>query len=148
MANKLHVYINNPTAGGTDGTAASDNGAQTNPIMASLVVDDNTDAEVAVKCALRCDSGYHTQGNTVLSFVDSQGTAVTSNYYKLATDNNYASSAAALTGASWSDTLTISTSIEDTNTVFWVKLSAAKGTSASNDTSVSLKREAITEAAT
>lgn len=56
MANAyLNVYMNNPTADGTDGTQVSTDGANTSPISATL---DASKAESSViKCALRCESG-------------------------------------------------------------------------------------------
>ena len=145
MANLMKIYINNPTADGTDGTAASEGGVQTNPIAADLAVTDTDAAEVAVKCALRCDSGYKTTGNTTLKFVNSLGNDYTSDNYKLAKDDSYANGAAAIAGATWSDTLAYTESLGATNTIFWVKLKAAAGTAPTNDTSISLKHEETVE---
>jgi hypothetical protein len=56
MANQLHIYTNNPTAGKTDGTEAS-SGTGLTPISVTL---DASQAEAkAVKCAVRCDTGYY-----------------------------------------------------------------------------------------
>ena len=82
MANQLHIYYGNPTANATDGTEAS-SGTELSPIAVTL---DASQAEAkAVKCAVRCDTGYYIEGNTTISFV---GTNTAK--WKVAEDNNYA----------------------------------------------------------
>lgn len=65
MANEyFHIYMNSPTAGGTDGTAVSEDHAFTAPISAVL---NATNAESKIiKLAVRCESGYETVGNVTL----------------------------------------------------------------------------------
>lgn len=142
----LKIYTNNPTAAGTDGTEVSENGAQTMPISASLVVTSSVGASEAIKLAARCDSGYQTTGNVVLKFVDSTGTDYTSTNYKLAEDNNYSSATDALENASWVDSVTITSVVDATNTIFWAKLSAPAGATPANDTSISLFHSETIEA--
>lgn len=120
MAN-IHVYYGNPTAGGTDGTAASESGAQTSPITA--VLDASQAEEVVIPLALRCDSGYTTVGNTVVSL-----TGTTAAKWSLCATEN----------GTYASTLTISTAIGATNTVFYAKATSASSESAANDTSVSI----------
>ena len=63
MANQIHIYTNNPTAAGTDGTLVSEENAMTTPISAILAVTAATGASKAVKCAVRCDAGYAVRGD-------------------------------------------------------------------------------------
>lgn len=147
----LHVYTNNPTASATDGTQVSEEHALTSPISGTLTVTADTGADVAVKCAVRCDSGYQTTGDTVLSFYTYDSTAktysaYTGSNYKIAADNNYADATTALSSATWGTTLTISDVIGATNKVFWVKMSAAAGATPVKDTSVAIHHTEITEA--
>lgn len=143
MAANLKIYTGTVTAGGTDGTAVSE-GTGSAPITASLVVSDTAGAETAIKCAIRCGSGYTTTGDTILktvvdqsgSWVDYSGANV-----KLAADNNYADGAAAISGATWENSLTIS-NLGATNIIFWVKMSAAAGATPDNDSSVAIYHNA------
>ena len=64
MANQLHIYYGNPTAGYTDGTEAS-SGTELSPI--SVTLDASQSEAKAVKCAVRCDTGYYIEGNTILA---------------------------------------------------------------------------------
>ena len=63
----INLYNGNPTAGLADGTLVSTAGAQTNPVAFTL--DASQSESATAKLALRCESGYHTTGNTVISFV-------------------------------------------------------------------------------
>ena len=82
MANQLHIYYGNPTAGSTDGTEAS-SGTELSPI--SVTLDASKEEQKAVKCAVRCDSGYYIEGSTAIKFVG-DGSAK----WRAAADNNYA----------------------------------------------------------
>ena len=70
------------------------------------------------------------------SWVDYSGADV-----KLAADNNYADGAAAISGATWENSLTIS-NLGATNIIFWVKMSAAAGATPDNDSSVAIYHNA------
>ena len=72
----INVYNNNPTTGGTDGNAVSQNGAQTNPV--SVTLDASISQSDTVKLALRCDSGYQTVGNTTIA---ASGTTASSRHW-------------------------------------------------------------------
>ena len=136
----INLYTNNPTAGGTDGTVVSLDGAQTSPISVTL---DKTKAESkAIKCAIRCDTGYKTSGDVTISL-----SGTTASKWKLAKDSNYADAAAALTGATWADSIAISGVGTTANTIFWVKASASTDENPSKDTSVSIKASCTIESA-
>lgn len=79
MANYYHLYTNNPTAGAQDGTIVSENRLMTSPISVAL---DATQAESKIiKCAIRCEDGFESFGDTLLKpkfyngseFVDTGG---------------------------------------------------------------------------
>ena len=138
MANHLHLYMNNPTAGATDGTEIS-SGTETLPI--SVTLDANQSEAKAVKCAVRCDSGYLVDGNTSIYF---EGTNAAK--WQVAADNNYSNADTALTMAIWSSTLTLS-GVAATNKVFWVKASSTAGEDPQNDRTVDLIAEGLVVAA-
>lgn len=152
MANLMHIFMNNPTVGGVDGTQVSEEHTLTSPISATLTVTATAGASAAIKCALRCDAGYQTTGNVLLSLYSYDNS--TGNYtagggntgnVKLAADNGYTDAAAALAGAAWSDHLAISDVIGATNVIFWVKMSAAAGDTPVRDTSVAIHHEETVE---
>ena len=152
MSSYASIYMNNPTAGGTDGTAVSEEHAMTAPISATLTVTTTAGAEAAVKCAIRCNTGYQTLGNTVLSLYSYDSTTKTysagggtTGKFRLAADNAYTSPSAALAGAAWSDTLTISSTVGGTNTIFWVRMTADAGDAPIKDSSVAIHHEELIE---
>lgn len=129
-ANLISMYMNNPTSGGTDGTQISTDGAQTSPLSVTL---DATNAESVIKkVALRCDTGYKTEGDTTISF---NGT--TADKWLIATDANYADAKAAA-AATFATTLTIADSIGDTNKILWIKVSSATTEIPAKDISVTI----------
>ena len=134
MANQLHIYYGNLTSGSTDGTEAS-SGTELSPI--SVTLDASVSEAKAVKCAVRCDTGYYIEGNTTISFV---GTNTAK--WKVAEDNNYADAAAALANATWLDTISLA-NVVDVNTIFWVKAMSDSTETPQNDTSVDLQAEGL-----
>lgn len=132
MANKyINLYTGNPTAGGTDGTAVSTGDTETSPVSVTL---NATKAETAiVKCALRCETGYKTSGDTKLTF-----TGTSAAKWQIAADNSYADATAAA-AATFASTLTISTSIAATNTIVWLKALSSTDDSPANDTAADLQ---------
>lgn len=143
MATNIKIYTGKVTSGGTDGTAVSE-GTELAPITGTLVVDSSNGASTAIKCAIRCDSGYTTSGNTLLkTMTESNGTHTdySGTNVQLAADNSYADAAAALSGATWVNSLTL-TGVGATNKIFWVKMAAAAGTSIANDASIDIYHNA------
>ena len=122
MADYINLYTNNPTAGGTDGTAVSIGDTETNPISVSLDASKNESRVLPV--AIRTDNGYKTDGDTTISF---DGTSK-DKWSLSATENG-----------TFTDTLTISDSIGSTNKIFYVKASSSSDEKPSNDTSVNIK---------
>ncbi len=130
MANQLHIYTNNPTAGKTDGTEAS-SGTGLTPI--SVTLDASKLESAAVKCAVRCDDGYKIDGDVTVSL---KGTS--SAKWKLAKDNDFADSQSALEGAVWQDKITLA-DVADGNVIFWAKAMSSKDEPPQKDTSVSIE---------
>lgn len=123
MANAyINVYKNNPTAGGTDGTAVSIGGTYTDPISVSLNATNSESKKV--KLAIRCESGYVTTSNTVIA-----DSGDTNDRWKLCLTEN----------GTYTDSITISTAIDATNTIFWAQASSASTETPSTDRSVSLQ---------
>lgn len=137
MANYINIYTNNPSTGATDGTLVSTDGTQTSPISVTL---DSSSAETqAIKCSIRTNTGYTTIGDTIVKPQAYNATAKTygaTDKWKIAIDNSFADSTAALAGASWQDSITISDSITDTNKIFWLKAISTADEGALVDTSV------------
>ena len=126
----INIYTNNPTAGDTDGTAVSTGGEFTAPI----VVDLNASASEVkkVKLAVRCETGYETSADVVISVVaaDANSTAgATTDKWGLSLTEN----------GTFASTLTITSTVDDSNTVFWAQVSSANGEEPVLDTSVALQ---------
>ena len=122
----INVYQNNPTAGGTDGTAVSTGGAYTAPITVSL--DASQNESKTVKLAIRTESGYTTTGNTTIS-----DSGDTNDRWKLCLTEN----------GTFTDSITISSAITNANVIFYAKASSASTESPSTDRSVSLQVQAV-----
>ncbi len=130
MANQLHIYTNNPTAGKTDGTEAS-SGTGLTPI--SVTLDASKAESAAVKCAVRCDEGYKIDGDVIVSLT---GTNMTK--WKLTTDNDFTDSQSALENAIWQDKITLS-DVANGNVIFWAKAMSSEDEPPQKDTSVSIE---------
>jgi len=127
MANAyINLYKGSPTAGGTDGTLVSLDGVGTSPI--SFTLDATIDESAKQAVALRCESGYTTSGDTT---VEASGTNA-SKWSFCATENG-----------TYTSTLTISSAIGTTNTVFYVKASSVNTESPGTDTSVTVDVTAV-----
>ena len=133
MANKLHIYMNNPTSRMKDGTEASTD-TETSPI--AVLLDAAKEEEKAVKCAVRCDSGYKVEGAVTIKFV---GTSAAK--WKAAQDNNYTADTV-LASADWKDTISLQ-SVGEGNVIFWVKAMSTSDESPKNDTTVDVQAEGL-----
>ena len=137
MANRLHIYTNNPTAGGVDGTEVS-SGTGLSPITVSL--DASKEETQAVKCALRCDTGFKIDGEVAVSLIGTNAAK-----WKLAPDGDFGSPADADMNGAWGDSITLE-HVGSLNAAFWVKAMSSKDEKPSNDTSVSLQAEGLVAA--
>lgn len=130
MANPfLNAYQGNPTEGGTDGTIISTDGAQTAPLVANLDASQNESKKI--KCALRCESGYTTYGDTVI-----QDNNDVNDRWKFSLTEN----------GTYSDSITISSAISTVNTIFWAQASSSSLEAPSRDTSVSVRVNTVIQA--
>lgn len=121
MANAyINVYKNNPTAGGTDGTAVSLDGTYTSPITVTL--DKTISESKKVKLAIRCESGYVTSVTTVI-----QPSAGNNNRWKLSLTED----------GTYSTYLQIASFINDTNTIFWAQAYSSSSENPTTDREVS-----------
>ena len=130
MANQLHIYTNNPTAGKTDGTEAS---SGTGLIPISVTLDASKAESAAVKCAVRCDEGYKIDGDVTVSLK-----GMSSAKWKLARDDDFADSQSALSNAIWLDKISLS-NVADGNVIFWAKAMSSEDEPPQKDTSVSIE---------
>ena len=133
MAELLHIYMNNPTAGSTDGTEVS-SGTKLAPI--SVLLDAGKGEAKAVKCAVRCESGFRMDGALTVKFVGDHA-----GKWKAATDNKYTAETA-LESAEWKDSISLS-GVADKNTIFWVKALSTTDEPPQQDTSVDIQAEGL-----
>lgn len=130
----IHWYMNNPTAGGTDGTEIS-SGTGLSPLTFNL---NASEEEVsAQKVALRCDSGYSIEGSCSVYFA-----GTTSSLWSAALDNSYTDTAVALSTADWQSSLTLS-NVTTVNSVFWIKAASSSLEGSQNDTSVVIHADGV-----
>ena len=133
MAEKLHIYTNNPTEGSKDGTEVS-SGTELAPI--SVLLDAGKGEQKAVKCAVRCESGFHIDGTLTVKFVGDHA-----DKWKVASNNGYTAETA-LESAEWKDVISLQ-NVRDTNTVFWVKALSSADEPPQQDTSVDIQAEGL-----
>ena len=133
MAELLHIYMNNPTAGSTDGTEVS-SGTELAPI--SVLLDAGKGEQKAVKCAVRCESGFHIDGTLTVKFVGDHA-----DKWKVASNNGYTGDTA-LESADWKDSIALS-NVADKNTIFWVKALSTADEAPQQDTSVDIQAEGL-----
>lgn len=133
MAELLHIYMNNPTAGSTDGTEVS-SGTELAPI--SVLLDAGKGEQKAVKCAVRCESGFHIDGALTIKFIGDHA-----DKWKAATDNKYTAETA-LESAEWKDSISLS-GVADKNTIFWVKAISTADEKPQQDVSVDIQAEGL-----
>ena len=133
MAELLHIYMNNPTEGGKDGTEVS-SGTELAPI--SVLLDAGKGEEKAVKCAVRCESGFHIDGVLTIKFVGDHA-----DKWKIALDNRYPAETV-LESADWKDSVALS-NVSAANAVFWVKALSTADEPPQQDTSVDIQAEGL-----
>ena len=119
IAMYIHLYTGEVTANAQDGAALSEDGSGTLPLYAKL--DASLSESEIIKCALRCDEGHKTYGNTVISFVGK-----TAAKWQVAVDDNFA------------DTLTIAEEITSGNIIFWIKATSTADEKPAQDTNVKI----------
>ena len=132
MVRRLHLYMNNPTAGGVDGTEIS-GGDGSLPLTFNLNASANESK--AKICAVRCESGYSIEGGCEIYF-----TGASAGKWTVAL-NDFSSSedpeTMALDFANWENAITID-NVSTVNSVFWVRATSSSLESPQNDTSVIL----------
>lgn len=133
MAERLHIYMNNPTEGGKDGTEVS-SGTELAPI--SVLLDAGKGEQKAVKCAVRCESGFHIDGALAIKFVGEHA-----DKWKVASNNGYTVDMA-LESADWKDSIVLS-DVGDTNVIFWVKALSSADEQPQQDVSVDIQAEGL-----
>ena len=133
MAELLHIYMNNPTEGSKDGTEVS-SGTELAPI--SVLLDAGKGEQKAVKCAVRCESGFHIDGTLTVKFVGDHA-----NKWKIALHNGYTAETV-LESAEWKDSISLS-NVADKNTIFWVKALSSADEQPQQDTSVDIQAEGL-----
>ena len=133
MAELLHIYMNNPTAGSTDGTEVS-SGTELSPI--SVLLDAGKGEQKAVKCAVRCESGFHIDGALTIKFIGDHA-----DKWKAAINNGYTAETV-LESAEWKDSISLS-NVADKNTIFWVKALSSADEQPQQDTSVDIQAEGL-----
>ena len=133
MAELLHIYMNNPTEGGKDGTEVS-SGTELSPI--SVLLDAGKGEQKVVKCAVRCESGFHIDGALTIKFVGDHA-----DKWKAAMDHNYTTDTV-LTVADWKDEIALS-GVGTVNVIFWVKAMSSSDEQPQSDVSVDLQAEGL-----
>lgn len=123
MANPyINIYMNNPTAGGIDGTAVSTDGDFTAPI--SFTLDASLNESQTQKLAIRTESGFVTKGTTTIS--DNNDT---NDRLKLCWTEN----------GTFADSISTANSIDSVNTIFYAQASSADTETPQTDRSINFK---------
>ena len=133
MAELLHIYMNNPTEGGKDGTEVS---SSTELAPISVLLDAGKGEQKAVKCAVRCESGFHIDGALTIKFVGDH-----TDKWKVALDNGYTAETA-LDSAEWKDIIVLS-NVADRNMIFWVKALSTADEKPQQDSSADIQAEGL-----
>ena len=119
----IHTYQGNPTVGLADGNLVSENSGLS-PISITLNATNNEISD-PIKLALRCETGYQTTGNIVIT-----PTGTTSAKWALSLDG--------ITFVAYGDPLTITSVIGATNTIFYSKAKSTSDETPTNDVSTDL----------
>ena len=123
----IGIYFGTVTAGGTDGTRASE-GTGATPITIGPLDTATNEESSAVKLAIRCDSGYAAAAGATIT-----PTGTTATKWALAPDD----AGSAGTFGAYGAALSVG-AVSDANTLVWAKAKAASAESPSNDVSVDL----------
>lgn len=148
MSDLIKIYNGNVTAGAKDGEEVSVEGFS-NPVQFTLNAAKN---EVGVaKLAIRCKNGYKTYGNTTIKAYHFNGSSYEAtggdvDKWFFAKDNGYTNASDAKDNAAWTNTLTLSDVITDTNTIFWAKATSNSAETPQNDEDESIHVETVVEA--
>ena len=118
----IHIYKNNPTAGGTDGSMVSE-GTNGNPIIIGPLEASENEESTALTLGIRCEDGYSTASNTVIT-----PTGTTANMWALSLDG--------VTWQNYGAALTITGIINATNTLFYCKAKTVDTENPVNDIGV------------
>ena len=120
----INLYMNNPTAGTTDGTAVSTEGTFLAPI--SFTLDASENESKTVKLAVRTEAGYIASGVSIADQND------TNDRLKLCLTEN----------GTFTDSISIG-SVSAVNTVFYAKASSADTENPQTDRTASFKVTAV-----
>lgn len=121
MANAyVNIYKNNPTAGGTDGTAVSTGGTFTSPI--SFTLDASQNENQTVKLSIRTENGYVVNNATISDQGD------TNDRMKLCKTEN----------GTFTDSISF-TQVTSTNQIFYARASSSDTENPQTDRSISFK---------
>lgn len=126
----LRLIMNNPTQGDKDGTVTP---IPTTTIPINAIVNTGEANHSFVKVALRCDDDYMTTGEWEVSFI-----GTTAARWSVADGALYPTEELAET-ATYTDSLTLSDVIRNTNRVLWLKASTDGVEGNVVDASVSLR---------
>ncbi len=126
---QIHLYFGSPTAGGTDGTAVSEETENSPIVIGPLAVAENEESD-PVKLAIRCDTGYSAAAGVT---VTPAGT--NSAKWALALDDGGSPGTFEAYGAA----VTFPGIIGAVNTLVWVKAKSSSDETAASDTGVDLQ---------
>ena len=123
----IHLYKDNPTASGTNGTLVSE-GNGLSPVSVTLNATSNEESS-PITLALRCEAGYETSGKTTIT-----PTGTTASKWALSLDGT--------TWENYGSILTISSVISSVNKLFYAKANSDSSETPVNDSSVNFQIQA------
>ena len=122
----IHIYYGAPTAGGTDGTQASE-GTEASPIIVGPLIVANNAESAPIKLAIRCDAGYQAAAGASITL---SGTNAAK--WALAPDN----AGSAGTFGTYGAGISFAAIIDAVNTIFWAKAKASSDETVTSDIGV------------
>ena len=132
----IHLYKNNPTAGGTDGSMVSE-GTNGNPIIIGPLDASKNEESAPLKLAIRCDDGYIAKEGTQIAATIGESSNV-SDLWEFSLDG--------VNWAGYKSVLSIEQEINNTNTVFYCRAKAIESEQPSNDVTAKIIVIATVEA--